>query len=245
MEQEHSITYAEFHILRCQATLFTPDEEVSGAKIARGLLSSWSKRFDADPFIIPQLDRMPREVPRIVLKNHTEDWNCEISSERITIAWRRPKVEVAVPSLNQFYSEAITMLVEYVDFLKTRVGRIGAVVIRYAAHPAPGKFLSKHFCKEDWLVKPLNRPEGFELHAHKRFELSNEFLVNSWVRNKSGFVFTADNGGKPAVLVEQDLNTLSEEVDKCDYTSTNLESFFLAAAREFDIILGLYYPTGD
>lgn len=245
MNQEYFITDREFLALQYQATLFTPDEEVSGVKIASGLLPSWSKRFDADPLIIPQLGGMPREVPRIVLKNRSEDWNCEISSERINVAWRRPKVEVHVPTLTQFYTEAISLLKEYVDFLKTRVGRIGAVVIRYAAHPAPGQYLSKHFCKENWLVKPLNRPEGFELHAHKRFELLKEFIVNSWVRNKSGFIFATPDSRKLAVLVEQDLNTLSEEVDKGNYTGTNIEAFFLAAAKEFDIILGLYYPTGD
>ena len=86
---------------------------------------------------------------------------------------------------------------------------------------------------------PLNRPENFELHAHKRYALYGEEVVNSWVRNKSAYKASDE---KPVILVEQDLNTLGEQVLAREYTDEEMGLFFDAASSELDHILSIYYP---
>jgi hypothetical protein len=225
----------------CQATLFTPDEEVSSSKLLKTLIPKWIERFDADPVLLPHEAGLPREIPRIVLKSRTGAWRCDVASARINILWQRPKSDVSSPSLGSFYSEATELLNNYCRVLECRVDRVAAVVHRYATHEAPGIYLAKHFCKDSWLDKPLNRPENFELHAHKHFMLGGRFEVNSWVRNKTGKL-SYQNTQHSVVLVEQDLNTLSEVAESRSFAQDEIAEFFSLVVKEFDAILKFYFP---
>ena len=233
----------DFQVASCQATLFTPDEEISTSKLVSGLLPQWSTRFDGDPIILPHVEGLPREVPKMILSSTSASWRCEIASARINIFWRRTKTAPPplVPSISTFYADAAQLLVEYNRFLKSRVGRVAAVLNRYATHGQPGLFLARHFCQERWAQAPLDRPESFELHAHKRFTLANEFQVNSWVRNKTGQI-AIERDLEPIVLVEQDLNTLPEDVERRSFQNEEFVRFFSVVANELDSILQLYYP---
>jgi len=243
IQQLREISATDFSLALCQASLFTPDEEFSTAKIMKSLLPRWLERFDADPMMLPYEQGMPQELPRIILKSRTDAWHCDIASVRINLAWRRPKsAAVATPTLESFYNESVTFLSDYVRLLECRVARIAAVIHRYAVHDKPGLLLASHFCKDRWLERPFNRPDQFELHAHKRFRLpGQQFEVNSWVRSKTGFLSNGDQR-RPIVLVEQDLNTLAEESDKHSYSESDIHDFFATAIPEFDSILKLYYP---
>jgi len=130
------------------------------------------------------------------------------------------------------------MLAQYLDVQPARVGRMAAVVARIADHDSPGLFLARYFCQPRWETAPLNRPDGFELHAHKRFEMQ-QFPVNSWVRNKVGQIVQSR---ARVVVVEQDINTLQEETASRDYRRDDIAEFFASAAAELDTILRLYYP---
>jgi hypothetical protein len=235
------LTAKDFDLAMCQAVLFTPDEEVSAPKLVKTLLPKWMERFDADPVILPHQEGMPREIPRLILRSRTDAWRCEIASARINIVWQRPKVDMATPSINSFYEAAVRLLSDYYRLLECRVGRLAAVLRRYAPNQFPGVYLAEHFCKEKWLDKPFNRPENFELHAHKRFLLGEKFEVNSWVRNKTGNL-SSEKDKQPIVLVEQDLNTPSEPVQDTSFTEAEINEFFPSVVPEFDAILRLYYP---
>lgn len=236
-----ALTLKDFHLASCQATLFTPDEEVSSAKLLKGLLPRWVERFDADPVSVPAVEGIPREVPRVTFRSSSEAWQCNIASARIDLFWRKPTGEILEPTVAQFFTEAVSLLNEYKEFLRARIGRMAAVLNRYAPHPSPAFFLARHFCQEQWLTTPLNRPENLELHAHKQFSLADEFHVNSWVRSKSG-ILAGGKENQPIVLVEQDLNTLAEGTETQDFSKGNIENFFSATIEEFDRILQLYYP---
>lgn len=233
------VTAQDFTIAQMQATLFTPDEEVSSAKLLKGLVPKWSSRFDADPFAIPLTGPVPREVPRLVLHQRAAEWRCEISSERINLFWQKARAECVFP--RSFVSEAVQLLTEYVDFLGARVGRMAAVATRYVQHANPALFLARHFVQDRWADAPFNRPESFELHAHKTFIMARRFKVNSWVRSKTGMAGSSI-GQTPVIVVEQDLNTLNEEVPASTFSAADLAEFFGAADAEFDSILNLYYP---
>jgi len=235
------VTAKDFQLAGCQAALYTPDEEVSAPKLVKTLLPKWMERFDADPVILPHEEGMPREIPRLILRSRTNAWRCEIASARINLSWQRPKVDMATPTISSFYEGAVRLLSEYCHLLECRVGRLAAVLRRYAPSQFPGLYLASHFCKEPWLEKPFNRPENFELHAHKRFLLAERFEVNSWVRNKTG-TLSSEKEKRLIVLVEQDLNTLSEHAGERSFSEAEIDDFFSAAVPEFDIILRTYYP---
>lgn len=231
------LTADHFSTVQIQFTLFTPDEEVSSAKILRSLVPKWQAYFDAEPFILPLSEGVPRGIPKVVLRTRTGDARCEIASERINFFWVR--AGEASRFTDREREAALQRLFEYRDLIDARIGRLALVKTSFASHPNPGLFLARHFCDERWLREPLNRPENFELHAHKSYSLSKEIKVNSWVRSKTA---VAPNG--PGVLVEQDLNTLVEEIKAREFSAAAIDEFFEVALREMDQILALYYPRG-
>jgi hypothetical protein len=250
----NEITAASFDLASCQATLFTPDEEVSSVKLLRDLVPRWLRRFDDEPVVLPLREGMPREIPRLILRSKDGVWRCEIASARINFHWRRARQAPQVPTLSELFTVGAETLADYADFIVARVGRMAAVLNRFASHSSPGRFLAQHFCHDRWLSTALNRPESFELHAHKRFTLTGGFVVNSWFRSKTGKISpgaekepgeSRAEEGEPVVLVEQDLNTLHEETSTRSYSKADIEQFFGAVADEFDTILKLYYFVGD
>ena len=234
---------SDFVLASCQATLFTPQAELSTAQLLSRLLPQWSEQFDGEPFSLPAPpEGLPRHVPRVILQSKSEAWRCEISPARINLLWRLPTQDPLEPQgieLQDFYCQATAHLLEYADVVGFPVERLAAVVSRYVALATPASFLTSHFCHDRWLTAPFNRPESFELHAHKTFLLAATFQVNSWVRNKTGTLHVSE---QPVVIVEQDLNTLAEASGTRHFTKEQISAFFEAAPASLDEVLALYYP---
>ena len=234
---------SDFVLASCQATLFTPVAEVSAVRLLTKLLPDWGDRFDADPLVLPLPEAAPREVPRLMLHSRSEEWKCEIASGRMNLIWQKTVRATEPSSLAERYGMLIPLLAQYAAALESRVGRLAAVTSRYMEHTSPARFLASHFCKEQWLPAVLNRPDDFELHAHKVFLLAGRFQVNSWVRNKTGVLsLPGDEAQRPIVLAEQDLNTLAEEQATRSFSADETAAFFRASAAGFDDALRLYYP---
>ena len=228
----------------CQATIFTPDIDFSAAKIMSSFYPKCVEQFDADPEVIPNLPGLPPEVPRVIMKNIDGSLRLEIAAARVSCFERIIKHDTPPIEISQFYSSAISFLSLYKETVDCRIGRLAAVRTVYAIHDNPGRFLARHFCKDIWDEAPLNRPENFELHAHKVFSLSNKFKVNSWARSKTGNL-TENEKKVRIVLFEQDLNTLAEEANHSSFTSEDIALFFNQAIPEFDNILNEYYPITE
>lgn len=228
----------DFSVASCQATLFTPDYELSPARFVTRFLAEWAARFDAEPTVIPLPDEVPKEIPKIILESKDRQWRCEVASARVNLFWRRQAVGVQI-GLPEFYQTALPLLLQYRDFSSCPIRRLAAVVNRFVVDDEPARYLARHFCQERWLAAPFNRPENFELHSHKRFQLIEGITANSWVRNKTGRLRDTNS---PIVLVEQDLNTLAEETDR-NFGETEIRRFFERASTEFDTILSLYFPA--
>lgn len=236
-----SITRANFEVVACQATAFTPDYELSARGFLRELYPEWADLFDDEPQSIPPLPALPREVPRITLQSRSREWKCEIASGRINLHWQQREGPAERIGLETFFSRVSALLVRYQRSINDRIGRLSAVVTRFAEQESPGLFLARHFCHERWETAPLNRPEGFELSAHKVFLMGNSFNVNSWARNKTG-TRTVNGKSKPIVVFEQDINTLVPEAETRDFAADEIKNFYELATTELDFILGLYYP---
>ena len=237
------LTASSFELASCQATVFTPDGDLAVSKVMRDLYPSLATRFDGEPTILPPVpEGAPLEIPRIILESTSHEWRCEFSPARANVYWRRTKSTEACVALGNFLGKAVDILLQYAAQLSPRIARLAALATRFSPHDKPGLFLARHFCKGRWDKAPLNRPENFELHAHKSFALASGFTVNSWARSKTGKL-SGDGDEKLIVLFEQDLNTLAEAASEKEFGEAEIKKFFLAAATELDSILGLYYPS--
>ena len=232
---------SDFSLAACQAVVFTPDQDVPLAKASRELVTAWSDTFDEPPTMLPQVEGMPADLPRLILQGGGKQWRFEVAPRRAAVHW-----QLAVPSAQasispkDFFSKGQVLLKDYQSRFEPRIGRLAAVMTRMAPHTSPGLFLASHFCKDRWLSTPLNRPESFELHAHKRFSMGS-FVVNSWVRVKTALLVEALEK-KTLVIVEQDINTMAEEEGVRSFQLSEVERFFSAVAKESDDILNLYFP---
>lgn len=235
---------SDFTIFSCQAVLFTPEEELSAQKLMKSILHKWVDLFNDEPVIVPTGKddiALPRDLPKIQLKNVDSAWRCNIAPARIDILWQKTKKDLKEIKIDEFFQKAFGYLEEYRYETKARIGRMAGVIKRYKKEKDPGKFLAKHFCKENYLVEPFNRPENFEIHAHKRYRIAKDFLVNSWVRNKSAKI-SFENEQFTVITVDQDINTLNEDINEKKFSKLKIKKFFDIIPDEFDAILNLYYP---
>lgn len=236
------LTSDSFQLGSCQATIATPDGGVVVSKVMKDLYPSLAGHFDGEPIIMPEMPQgAPLEIPRIIIDSVSHEWRFEFSPVRVSVCWRRLQSSDASFALDDLFGTATKILLQYAAQLSPRIARLAALATRFAAHENPGLFLARHFCKDRWDEAPLNRPENFELHAHKEFTMASDFKVNSWARSKTGRL-SEEEDGKPVVLFEQDLNTLAEEMPTRDFTDEEVQKFYGAAATELDSILKLYYP---
>ena len=243
---EGQITFNDFRSMRCVASIFTPDDELSPVKVIQTFLPKIENIFDQEPTLIPNIEGMPKEIPRIILKSSDNSFACEISPKRFNVIWSESSKDAPAEKMDTIFSKATEILEKYQDYKKARVGRIAAIATSVYLVDDPGKYLAKHFCDAQWLDAPFNRPETFELHAHKRYSFIQgdlNFTVNSWVRNKTGYYQEESGSQSPILLIEQDLNTPQEEIEKKDYSTAEIKAFFGAAPEQLLGILKLYYPV--
>lgn len=230
---------SDFKISSVQATIFTPDLRFTPVKVLAEMLSKWGECFDGAPLSVPGPADMPGEIPRIILESSKKHLKLELASARVNLFRFRQSNEDNI-DIEEFLSFCSRLLCEYVEFVHAKTGRLASVLQRFARNDNPGIALAKHFCKERWLAAPLNRPENFEIHAHKRFMMA-KYNVNSWVRCKTG---TAPDKER-IILVEQDFNTLAEETQEREYSNQEIEEFFRTVPQEFDKVLWLYFPEEE
>lgn len=227
----------DFNTFSFQFSIFTPTLLFSANKILANLASKFSNIFDGTPVALPLPQEAPKEIPRLILSSSEGKLKLEIAASRVNL-FRFRKEDDTVILENDFLKTCIDVFNEYINFTSAKVGRLAIVAVRFLEDTNPGLTLAKHFCQERWLIEPFNRPENFELHSHKKYELDT-FRVNSWVRCKSGFL---KQRNVPIILVEQDINTLSEEIETKEFNIEQIKDFSNLAKEEQKSILNKYFP---
>ena len=235
---------ADFRFHSYQAATFYTSLQFATGKLLGPLLADVGDKLDGDPVTIPVPENAPPEVPRIILSSKDGTLRLEISLARVDIRWARRAQGSEMP-LSDFNDFAYNTLRHLQRYLNAPSGRLGLAATRFQPSENPGRVLAEHFCRPELLSTtpdtkgPLNRPENFEIHAHKRFVLGR-FRVNSWVRAKSGRL-ESDSVKQPIILVEQDLNTLAEEAEASEFLADDFREFLGLSATEMDTILRLYF----
>jgi hypothetical protein len=229
-----SPTASDFKVGALQAVMFTEPKGFSTGRVLQRFLPEVASTFDAEPGIPGEA--LPPEIPRVLLASKAGTWQGQIGPLRCDLIWRGSgsKNSAQVASV---LSEASGWLFKYLDVTGAKALRAAVVLTRFAECERPGLMLARHFCQERWYQQPLNRPQSFELHAHKSYRLG-ETDVNSWFRAKSG-QFEVDGQNAPIVIAEQDVNTLPRETP---LGQAEASAFFLACPQELDHILSLYFP---
>ncbi len=235
------IDHTDFTLDFFRISLFISDVNLSGKSVLRRLPENWFALFDADPVLVPLPDGAPPNFPIAELKNSKSTLRFGISRVRLDFEVSALDINKPIPSLIEIPQLALKHIIEFVEIFDLQIIRLAANIIRITKHPDPGLFLAKHFCQDKWWEnQPLNRPSAFEVHSHKRYLFNDDIVVNSWVRNKSGF---SKKTVEPLIVVEQDINTLLEEISTRRFDTNAINSFYTKCVMDLDEIHALYYPA--
>lgn len=235
-------TFHDFLLAKAQAVLFTPEARFEARKVLGYLLGEWPDTFPGDPLTLPNVEGMPPQVPRVVWGGEDALIRLQVAPTRVDLFFQHPDPNVPF-DLTGPLQLATKFFHGYVRATGDRAGRLACVLARVAFDEQPAVTLAAHFCKPRWLEDPLNRPSGFEVHAHKIFPMG-AFQVNSWVRCKTGALVgeTPHTGNRPIILVEQDFNTVPDEASTRAFSDEEIAGFFSSAPSEFDTVLRRYFP---
>jgi hypothetical protein len=230
----------DLRILTLQISVFSSNSNFATGKILSELSNKYGDVFDSNPTSIPLPKEAPPDLPRLILSSSDKKMKLEISANRANL-FRYRTINDTVIDPKGFLDFGLEVFKDYIKYSNSIIGRLAIVSNRFIEDDNPALRLAKHFCKEKWIKKPFNRPESFEIHSHKVYQLG-EFTINSWVRCKSG---SLKNNNKPIVIVEQDINTLSDELDKKSYQNIKIKKFAGSVIKEQKEILNKYFPSNE
>ena len=186
-------------------------------------------------------EEVPPEIPRVVLQSSDKTLRLEAGPARMNCHWNRPK-DGESPDLSIVVARCCEVQEQYVRETSVRVGRLGLVVTRICKVENPAQMLVRRFCNAESQKESFNRSANFEIHNHKEYTPQREglaFKINSWVRCKTA---NLQGDGGPAILVEQDLNTLAAEIEQRRFDPEQIRQFSQAAAAEAEDIFRKYFP---
>lgn len=232
---------SDFRTVKCQATVFTRTIQFRAARIFARLVTEFAEIFDGDTVSLPE-EHLPPQFPRIILKNASEELTLHASPLQLNISLDRD--HIGEDETEQFIELAVNIILDYLKTNDASAGRTACVLHRVAGDDSPPLTLARHFCKDQWLQQPLDRPADLELHALKRFWM-DEFEVNSWMRCKSGYLdkkLKVANPVRDVIITEQDVNIVSEAMDTEDLGPDAIRRFFQIVPERMYGILELYFP---
>lgn len=210
------------------------------AKAVRTVLTGFAGLFDGQMQVLPFAAEVPAELPRVILKSSDGVWTLAISPLQINCTWmnqNESNVEIDEASI---FAKGAEVAFRYLSRLKLTAGRLGGIVVRFAACDDPAQKLIDHFCNESSRHSPFARSTAFEVHNHKSYSPSWDgkvFAVNSWVRCQT------TSGVKTGISVLQDINTLADPA--AIFRAKMLSSYFAMVPYESTVILKRYFPTSE
>jgi hypothetical protein len=232
----------DFKTIMVQATVYTPGLQFRSGKVLAHFLTQYPDKITGEPLSIPMPSRAPPEMPHLVLPSEDMSFRLQVGPGRFDAI--READDLSPEAIVEFLRFATEAATGYLRETQAKVGRLACVLHRAVPHDNPARAIAEHFCQPRWLADPLNRPSDFELHAAKQFPLGG-VVVNSWFRCKSP-VLKLGEVGVPfkAIFVEQDFNTLVEELETRTFTHDQISRFFELAPAEFRRVLERYFPAG-
>lgn len=241
-------SWQAFVLDNVQTAVFAPDHTAfSTGKAVASILTRFADRFAGEMRALPLPEGIvPPEVPRVTLQSDDRNlagraprFQLNMGPARVDFVWTNSSLTEG-PPLSDTVASCVEVLEHYVQANNVGVGRVALIVRRFCRCDNGAQELISRYCSEASQREPFNRSASFEIHNHKVYA-PPEFVyrVNSWVRCRSATI-TADN--HPAISVEQDFNTLAEDMTTRKFDTTDMRLFFETAGRETDDILRKYFP---
>ena len=231
------LSFGGFITNQLQAVLWFEGYEPTAKDVVRLTAGKWGAILDGEPVLLPNTAGLPPELPRAIVPSADGHWKLQISARRLELGWDQ-LLDQGVSAPANFATVVQSSFAPFFEVdEKLRVTRIAYVIRRHLAVEQPAKTLATYFVRNELRSHngPLNRPEGFELHAHKKYRPNKLPEINSWIRWRTAKLTNADI---PVIAVSQDLNT--PEGRDLLFTSGEVESFFDNALPEADSILNVY-----
>ena len=241
-----SLDYRDFQYTSVQAVVFTSVVQNATSRILAAMLENWQDLFDADPLVLPV--EPVGNMGVMLLKSKDGRYVVEIINNQFRFARARIKRDDTV-DLSEFVSISNRVIETFIEAAQATVNRVALLVTRVVDEDSPAIVLSRYFCNDPLLTGALRRPENFELHAHKTYELSGMGRINSWVRCKTAILQVPSESTptvdmQPVIVIEQDINTLAEVAPGTELSILQIHQFYEAATIEMDSIVRLYFPGG-
>jgi len=235
----------EFRTVKFQTVSFTPDLNITNSlKIANTVGSILGDLLDGETSILPIPQDAPADIPRIILSSSDKRWKLNISLQRTDLFYNSPpELDGEIVSIKEYSGISSNFFGGYQKELDLRVQRLAFVTDRVAVKDDALDYVLKKFCNKDQIKKgrPFYNAKRFEIHSLKKYDWE-DFHINSWVRTKFLPIRTRDNETAPALLVSNDLNTLSTDEDPgAAFAASEIESFFSDIPDHLDEILELYF----
>lgn len=231
----------EQHIFLC----FFSDVGFRQSAMMAALIEASRDLYDGDIQSIPMPPDVPPEIPRVILRDRHGFHEVSVSPDRLIVSLRSNGYN-SPDAIDAARMRACEFATSYARVNSGRVNRIALNRIRVLDGTDGAMRLVRYFVKPSLSDSashphgPLSRCENFEIHAHKRYSITEGLIINSWVRCKTAIKLPEK---APAISIEQDLNTLGEETDR-RFEIAQVQSVYERMIPEADSIFNLYFPQG-
>ncbi len=236
------VKWQQFTLTSVQTAMFTPDHSAfAGSRVVATILRQFGERFNGDMQVLPLPPGVPPEISRVVLKSSDGSQEVNAGPARFNYVWNRIDPDASL-TLRQALDQCVEVLASYVRETKVRVGRLALVLQRACQDEDPAQTLIRRFCTEESQREPFNRSATFEIHNHKDYMPVHDgvdYRINSWVRCQCGHV---EPKKTPAVVVIQDLNTMTADLEQRQFDADKIGVFFSMVCDEAEAIIRKYFP---
>jgi len=232
----------DFVLKSVQLVMFTnkPGELVT-RRILGTILGAFQDRYDGEPQAIPIPAGAPAELPRVLLASNDGQYRLDAAVSRVNSYWNRIDSDFSLKEATNLAIEPLAVLCRE---MKLSIGRCSLVAHRLAMRDDAAQYLAEKFCNETTRAGPISRSDSFEIHNHKKFTIElksgSSLELNSWFRCRALQTLPE---GKKVVLIQQDLNSLDEELMSRKFEEDELKDFFESASKESEEIMSLYFPN--
>lgn len=235
----------EFKLIRYLAAVFTPDmNNFSSLKVANEVARLVGQYVGDEPTILPTLQDLPPDVPRIIFSQPANKWSLNISMSRTNLFYQQKPFDTKPDmSEKEFTTVASSFFSEFGNVINSRIQRIAFVSERLSVQDDALNYMQNKFCNAGQLKKgkAFSGSKSFEIHSLKTYPWEG-FDINSWVRVKAQNIKTPEGEVKPAIVAINDLNTLSmDEAPEQTLSSDDVKHFLENISDESCRIIALYF----
>lgn len=235
----------DFLIRGVQTVAFSARGGFDASRVLTNVLTAHGALLSGRVNVLPLPDDVPAEIPRVELGSLDGQWALSSAPARTSVAWVEREHGIGADHLANVVQQCSEILCCcFLDEMSIRVNRLGFLLTSVFETEAAARLLIEQFClparhAEEIATSPLRHSQMFQLHNFKSY-LSpfDKSPINSWVRCKSAPLVP---DGAPAIVVEQDLNTSANDLER-RFERDEMRTYFEMAATEAQRILRLYFP---